>query len=59
MKQRPIRWRAAADLVAHAFRRGDLRTLCDRPITAERFAWPSDTRCEGCQQAVRETRAAA
>lgn len=45
-------WRAAADRVAHAHRRGELRTACGERIVEERFAWPAGSKCPDCLSVV-------
>jgi hypothetical protein len=43
-------WIAGRDGIAHAHVSG--RTLCRAPSIAERFAWPTVTRCTACVAAV-------
>jgi hypothetical protein len=45
-----VRWIAGRDGMAHAHVSG--RTLCHAPSIAERFAWPTVTRCTACVAAV-------
>jgi hypothetical protein len=45
-----IRWTAGRDGIAHAHVSG--RTLCRVPAIAERFAWPTVTRCPRCLAAM-------
>lgn len=47
----PIIWRAGADEIAHAHRRGDLRTGCGERIVDERYARTSHGRCPRCLDA--------
>lgn len=47
-----IRWAADRDGVAHGHRPGHPRTLCRLPAIAERYAWPTVTRCPACLEAV-------
>lgn len=50
VKQPPVIWRADATQIGHAFRHRDTRTLCDRPVTPERLAWPVSNVCPVCRE---------
>lgn len=41
-------WRAAADLIEHGSLQRSPRTLCGKPVTLQRFAWPKQRRCNAC-----------
>jgi hypothetical protein len=43
-----IRWRAGTDQIDHAYRKGELRTLCGLRIIEERKAWPPTIKCHEC-----------
>jgi hypothetical protein len=45
-----IRWTAGPDGIAHAHVSG--RPACRVPAVAERFAWPTSTRCPACVAVV-------
>lgn len=51
-----LTWVAARDGIAHARLDRDRsgRTLCDRPATPERYAWPASERCATCVQRAKE-----
>jgi len=38
--------------IAHAQHAGAPRTACGQPATAERFAWPTASRCPDCVVAL-------
>lgn len=47
---RRIRWTAGRDGIAHAHISG--RTACHVSAIAERYAWPTRTRCPACAAAT-------
>lgn len=50
-----VRWYAAADGVAHAFRKGAqkaVRSLCDEPAWPRKFDWPARSRCLVCEHKI-------
>jgi hypothetical protein len=47
-----IAWLAAEDGIGHAQTAGGSRTMCDRPATLLRYAYPERTRCEPCAALV-------
>jgi hypothetical protein len=49
-----LTWRAGEDLIGHAHRNNQPRTLCDRSVVLERLAWPAQRRCLICEQRAEE-----
>jgi hypothetical protein len=43
-----LHWRAGTDQIDHAYRKGELRTLCGLRIIEERRSWPPTIKCHEC-----------